>query len=135
MTTLVWFYLGGIVGQAALVAANDDAARAFKRSVHWGGVRAAGGALIGIFLWPLTSLLLVLFGQALVRYMDQRNQTKVQLERCEVCGLEDETRLTHSRWLQDPPSWVVDTRGEGNKIFCSPRCAVHWAQHHEGKVA
>ena len=132
MTTTFWFYLGGVVGWAALVASNDDLARAFKRAVHHGGWRAVGGQLIGLVLWPLTSAIALLFGQAFVRYLDKRDRTQAIRVRCPVCELEDEVRVTQGRWRQEPGSWLRDAEGV---LFCSYRCAKHFAEHHEGKNA
>jgi hypothetical protein len=133
MTSVVWFYLGGLVGQVALTASNDDCSRALKIAMHKGGWRAALGYLIGLALWPLTSLLFVFFYQALIKHLEAKNQTQVVKVRCEVCELEDETRVT-GRWVQDPPHWLFDTKGS-DAFFCSYRCASHWEKHHEGKVA
>lgn len=72
MTTLLWFYLGGVVGQAMIIASNEDVSRGLKRAVHDGGWRAMGGYLIGLALWPLTSAVVLIFGPAIIRHIDER---------------------------------------------------------------
>jgi hypothetical protein len=131
VTILLWFWLGGIVGQAALTATNDDAARGLKRATQRTGTSALVGYLFGLALWPLTILVMLAVKQRLIRHIDKQQETQIIELTCRICGLKDEARIASKRWLQDPPYWYADMQ-DPDAIYCSYACAKH-ATYHERK--
>lgn len=90
------------------------------------------GYLIGLAFWPLTVLASLIFKQQLIRRIDKLQEAEVLEVSCRVCGFVDEARISHKRWLQEPPYWYTDVRDEEG-MFCSYACALHHATYHERK--
>lgn len=129
MTSLFWLWVGGALGQAALMAWHDGASIGVRRNYHRGGWPTLVGQILALACWPVLSLVFVIFGRALQRRLDQLEGVKVFPVRCEVCGLVDEFRVVRGNWLQDSPYWYGFLK-DGGITVCSTECVKHWEQQH-----
>ena len=124
-----WIWVGGALGQAALTSWHGGVSRDLRSEYHRRGWPILVGRLLGLALWPVLTVVLLIFGRAMLRYLDETQGAKPTPVRCEVCGLEDEIRVVRGRWLQNTPYWY-GLLNDGGVSVCSDECAKHWETHH-----
>lgn len=132
MKILFWLWVGGALGQAAYTSFDDGAVRSVRHSYHRKGWPFLIGRLLALALWPVLTVVFLLFARTAIRLVNEKEGVKVMPVRCEVCGFEDEFCIVRGKWLQDTPYWYGRILDSGITV-CSRACAKHWETHHEGK--